>query len=374
MVYVGVRLQCMSEIEIFTPAAMPLLQCEAAKKTEQMVVVLWNGGMLVQKVCKIGDPKVEALIFIGNRTRAIRALDLVARGPAYCQHDVKQFLDKLQQMTLQILDRKSPGTRVVKRYLSHQQITQHFDNPISYSQKEVDAAKKDNGFLIRTTDTDTVVDSVIDLLTVENDHIIYKLQLLGKHCSGYWLALGRTLLSYSEDQIRDLVAVLGTTATSFDRFCHVLETWIRTQWRSATMDLFLNACDAVEKKLRELVEIELGIAENPFCGIIPTQEDVTGSPVVQAVLAHGSTRWYSFGLTLKFSDDQISMYCHDKANDCDKLLVLLVKKAGEVGIDKLEELVLDACRTIANPIIGHVQNALDKLHSSAAKRRKIGSQ
>ena len=169
----GIRLQCQSDIEIFSPAVMPLLQAEAAKQRSEMAVIMWKGGMLVQR---ISQPKVEALVVVSDKRRAIRALDLISRGPTQHRKDVKQLLDKFQQITMHILDQKSPGTRVERRYLSHQQISQHVENPISYSQEEVDLAKKGNGILVKETGKEIITDSVIDLLAIDDDHMMYELQ------------------------------------------------------------------------------------------------------------------------------------------------------------------------------------------------------
>ena len=261
MVYVGIRLQCQSDIEIITPAVMPLLQGQVAKQQSEMAVIMWSGGMLVQRLCEPTQPEVEALVLISDKMRAIRALDIITRGPAHCQRDAKEFLDKLWHTTMQMLDKKSPGTRMEKQYLSHHQISQHIDTPLSYSEEEVVLAKKDKGILVKKTGDQIIKDSVIDLLTVDDDHIIYRLQSLRKHCSDHWKALGCILLSSTRPQITDLVAAMGEGATTDDKFCHVLETWIRSQWRTATLDTFLNACDKVDSRLRRAVNRELANAE-----------------------------------------------------------------------------------------------------------------
>lgn len=220
------------------------------------MVIMWKGGMQVEKICDPGEPKVEALVCVSDEMRAIRAVDLIARGPARCHLNVKQFLDKLQQMTMEILDRKCPGTPVEKRYFSYQHIRQHIRNPISYSQDEVDAAKKDDGVLTRRTEAGTVRDFVIDLLAVDDDHIIYKLQSLSKHCSNYWLALGCCLLSQTADEVLLLTA---RWEDKTDKFFHVMETWIRKKWRTAKLDVFLTACDRVDTQIRQQIEEGLGI-------------------------------------------------------------------------------------------------------------------
>ena len=48
-------------------------------------------------------------------------------------------------------------------------------------------------------------------------------------------------------------------ATTRDKFCHILETWIRRQWRTATLNTFLKVCDTVDKRIRQEVNRELEV-------------------------------------------------------------------------------------------------------------------
>ena len=119
-----------------------------------------------------------------------------------------------------ILDKKnSPGTRVERFYLGHQQIIQHIDKPICYSQEEVDLAKKEKGILTKKTGDQIITDSVIDLLTLNDNHIIYKLESLSKYKS-HWLELGCALLSYTEEEVIELSSALGDGAKMVDKLPH----------------------------------------------------------------------------------------------------------------------------------------------------------
>ena len=362
--YVGIRLQCQSFIEIITPAVMPILQCEIAKRQGEMVVTLWNGGMFVNKIYKEGEPEIEATVFISDKKRSIRAIDVIARGPAYSHRNVKQFVDNLQLITMQVVDRKSPGTRTEKRFLSHQHISEHNLQPISYSQEEVESAKYKEGVLTKVINNKVVRDTVIDLLAVEDDHIIYKLQSLCKHCSEHWLRLGQRLLCYADSEVRNFTSNVGEEAKVY----HIVETWIRRQWRAATLDTFLKACDSVASGLRELVEIELGIRKPPSTSL-PSVRRVIDSAMIQSILRHGADRWYALGLKLGFSHNEISGHCHDKAKGCDKLLVLFEIKAQEIGVKALEDLALKACKTIAIPISGAVSDELKKMNMSESPHK-----
>ena len=70
----GIRLQCQSDIEIITPAVMPLLQGHITKQQNEMAVIMWNGGMLVQRICEPTQPKVEALVSISGKKIGIYML------------------------------------------------------------------------------------------------------------------------------------------------------------------------------------------------------------------------------------------------------------------------------------------------------------
>ena len=172
---------------------------------------------------------------------------------------------------MQILDKKSPGTRVKRLYLSHQQIIQHIDKPFANSQ-EVDLAKKEKGVLTKKSGDQIITDSVIDLLGVNDNHIIYKLPLLIKHCSDHWQALGCILLSSTKPKVIELAAALGDGATTDDKFCYVMETWIMRQWRTATVDTFLKACDKADSRLRQQVDRELAIEEGRLVSFANVQD------------------------------------------------------------------------------------------------------
>jgi hypothetical protein len=120
---------------------------------------------------------MEALVVISDKKRAIHALDLICRGSFLSRQEMKQFLNKVEVMTMRILDQKSPGTRVEKRYLSHKQISQHINNPISYSQDEVDSAKEGSGILVKETGKQIIQESVDDVIgIIDSDHRMSYLQ------------------------------------------------------------------------------------------------------------------------------------------------------------------------------------------------------
>ena len=78
--------------------------------------------------------------------------------------------------------------------------------PFANSQ-EVDLAKKEKGVLTKKSGDQIITDSVIDLLGVNDNHIIYRLPLLIKHCSDHWQALGYILLSSTKPKVIELAAL-----------------------------------------------------------------------------------------------------------------------------------------------------------------------
>ena len=60
-------------------------------------------------------------------------------------------------------------------------------------------------------------------------------------------------------------------------------------------------------------------------------------------------------------DAEISeyIYCHNKPEDSNKLLVLLEKKSNEVSLDILEDVILNVFRILPRPIYGIVKQKLD---------------
>ncbi|XP_062499640.1 uncharacterized protein LOC134176960 isoform X2 [Corticium candelabrum] len=86
---------------------------------------------------------------------------------------------------------------------------------------------------------------------------------------------------------------------------------------------------------------------------------VTLSAVAKAVISEGSSQWYSFGTTLGFSKDGIDALCHDKVTPEDKLLAIIVQvKAKQVDSVKTDDMLLEACRHLPNPIDGVVKEKL----------------
>jgi hypothetical protein len=200
-----------------------------------------------------------------------------------------------------------------------------------------------------------------------------------------------------------------------------METWIRRQWRTATLDLFLDACDKIEGQLRHQISRDLAMTEGPqqmeetfhgkpgACGkdlqsVTITPDNVTkvfedtaenyspgtyeafylsssrgessecysesdvsvvrpkaphakvkkvaspSTPLVKAILRHGSDKWYELASEMGFTPSKIACITDDKPNFSGKLLAVIHVILRSVGQEKAEKILLEACQEIQPPI------------------------
>ena len=83
------------------------------------------------------------------------------------------------------------------------------------------------------------------------------------------------------------------------------------------------------------------------------------SPVVKAVIDYGVDQWYSFGKILGYNFPQISAMTHNKASLADKLSAIIQVKTEEVDdMKKMDDLLLEACALLPDPIHAAVKRSL----------------
>lgn len=92
----------------------------------------------------------------------------------------------------------------------------------------------------------------------------------------------------------------------------------------------------------------------------------TYNDVVTAVLKVGSNKWNLIGLALGLTDGEISSAASDKPTNAGKLQAIISKKRDELGEKKVARMLLEACRTIPEPIIGSVLQHLDPTYNPGA--------
>ncbi|XP_062505696.1 uncharacterized protein LOC134182316 isoform X2 [Corticium candelabrum] len=95
--------------------------------------------------------------------------------------------------------------------------------------------------------------------------------------------------------------------------------------------------------------------------ILPSKQasPLSPSPVVKAVIEYGVDQWHSFAERLGFNFSQINVICHDKASLTDKLSAVIQVKTEQVGdMKKMDDLLLQVCALLPNPIHAAVERSL----------------
>ncbi len=171
-VHVGRRVQCKYSHHLITPGSYPVIQCEASKSEYMSVIDLWDGGMKVQQRLQDLIPRhlpAEALVQITNKKRAIQSMDVIARGPLYSEGDCMMLVESVLDLMMKVFDKKSPGTVLETRYLSHASISQYREAIVSYTEDAVKTAKQDKETVVTHEKGE---DRLIDLVAVDSNHII----------------------------------------------------------------------------------------------------------------------------------------------------------------------------------------------------------
>jgi hypothetical protein len=214
-------------------------------------------------------------------------------------------------------------------------------------EKEVDLEESNMGVPTTSRDKETgeLTVPVNDLLAFKDDQMMEKCPLLSTHYSKPWARVRHILSSYPSSP--------------------------------ATLETIMKACDSVVRRtglIREQKEVGLGMRKRPLA-ILPEKRsgnlvisDITESPVVKAVLLHGSHQWYALGVQLQFSNEEISWQCNNIPTCDNKLLALIMARAEYSSMDlkDIEESLLEACKKLTTPIIGAVLDEIDETSESKA--------
>jgi hypothetical protein len=74
------------------------------------------------------------------------------------------------------------------------------------------------------------------------------------------------------------------------------------------------------------------------------------TPLVEAILRHGSDKWYELASEMGFTPSKIACITDDKPNFSGKLLAVIHVILRSVGQEKAEKILLEACQEIQPPI------------------------
>jgi hypothetical protein len=87
-------------------------------------------------------------------------------------------------------------------------------------------------------------------------------------------------------------------------------------------------------------------------------KNVDPEKVYQAVISRGSDRWYSLCLEMGYASGQVDDITSGIPNHADKIRAVFNKKIDAVGESAAATALLEACRSIPDPIIGGVMDIL----------------
>ena len=135
MCYVGRRVECLRDIDTFTLAVFVFFQSRLAVAIDRKAV-LYKGGVKVSRVVE-SNMFVECLV---EQTNHDRAIDIIARANKNGQRHALKFLREVDDILVQVLEEKSPGT-LTRRFLLHvPDLEEGKLEPFGFPEEEVDAA------------------------------------------------------------------------------------------------------------------------------------------------------------------------------------------------------------------------------------------
>ena len=136
MSYVGRRVECLRDIDIFTLAFFVFFQSRLAVAIDRKAV-LYKGGAKVSRV-------IESSIFVEclvELTKHDRAVDMIARANKNGQCYALKFLQEVNDILVQVLKEKSPGT-LTRWFLLHvPHLTEGRLEAFGFPEEEVETAK-----------------------------------------------------------------------------------------------------------------------------------------------------------------------------------------------------------------------------------------
>ena len=160
MSYVGRRVECLRDIDIFTPAFFVFLQTRLAVAIDRKAI-LYRGGIKASRIVE-SDVHVECLV---EQMKQDRAVDMTARATKTSQHHAFEFLQEVNTTLVQVLDEKSPGTDTKQFYLHVPHLTEGQYEPFGFSEEEIEAANAKGEELV--IGTDQIIGNLRDMMAFE---------------------------------------------------------------------------------------------------------------------------------------------------------------------------------------------------------------
>ena len=371
--YVGRRIQCLRDIDIFTSAFFVFFQSRLAVTVDRKAF-LWKGGIKVAHVIK--EEAIECLVELKNYDTVV---DLVARGSEKSRRHCLAFLETVNDILVQLLTTKSPGTRT-RRYLLHPpDLAARAVEPFGFTEEEVENARHaELQVVVSTNESNSqfVEASLDELMACADDQCEASPSHSRRHTAADEQPLPASLPSYETTAANEQLQVTGSQAAL------AIATTKLPQPRSSPS----NGDAAAERRLQPLSSLfsvqtvddetqpsspcpgdaSLDEQLEPVSSVSTTETTErqlgTGfvSPLLRAVLKRAPHRWFALAVAMGFEEGQITDICYDKGSFSDKLHAIFLRKRAEVGLDEAELALKVACQEIEPPVYGAVLDELEK--------------
>ena len=240
--YVGRRVECRRETDIFTPGLFPFFQSKAAVCLD-VHAQLYKGWM---KMVKIHDDTVatDCLVELTNDERAI---DVVVRGPTGSERQCVSFLDTVTISLNELLTEKSPGTQLERYYLSPTHMRETKEYPAGFKEDDVKSAevKGPSTKVVSRCQGDVITENVCDLFASasisEPSHSNPVVRAVLKRGRDQWFSLGIEL-GFSEVEIS---SICHDKPSHADKLLAIILQKVKQEGEEAAVALLLEACKSI---------------------------------------------------------------------------------------------------------------------------------
>ena len=163
MCYVGRRVECLRDIDIFTLAFFCFFQSRVAVAINRKAI-LYKGGVKVVRVVESTNI-VECLVEL---TRHGRAVDVIARANKNGQRHALKLLQEVNDILVEVLKEKSPGTLTRRFFLHVSHLKEGQMEPFGFPEDEIEAAKaKGNEIVIGIDGSQHITGNLRHLMAIE---------------------------------------------------------------------------------------------------------------------------------------------------------------------------------------------------------------
>ena len=163
MCYVGRRVECLRDIDIFILAFFIFFQARVAVAMDRKAI-LYKGGIKGAQVVD-SSTTVECLVEL---TKYDRAVDMIARANKNGQRHALKLLQEVNDILVQVLEEKRPGS-LSRQFLLHvPHIKEGQLEPFGFPEEEVEGAKANGKEVVIVVDGyQHMTGSLRDLMAIE---------------------------------------------------------------------------------------------------------------------------------------------------------------------------------------------------------------